>query len=119
MRLEETRRQVTGRVEKLSDAFGAEIELIVRGCTEDLDAVAGRDDQSFAYDVAVDELAQSRGARIVVEGESFADFYRSGFVIDSDENNGHFFSHKKAQKAQNLKFRVQALACSPKPQPKG
>jgi hypothetical protein len=45
-------------------------------------------------------LAQAGGARFVVEGESLADLYRSCFVIDSDENDGHFFSHEKAQKAQ-------------------
>src|SRR3954452_1156881 len=100
MRLEETCGQVAGRVEKLGDAFGAELELIAGSRAENLDAITGRDDQSFTHDVAVDELAQPRGAGFVVEGESFADLDRSGFVIDSDENDGHFFSHKKAQKAR-------------------
>src|SRR5689334_23545275 len=95
MRLEETSRQLAGRVEKLSDAFGAELELIARGCAENFDAVAGRDDQSFTNDVTVDELTQATGARFVVKGESLADLYRSCFVIDSDENDGHLFSHKR------------------------
>src|SRR5690349_4987336 len=102
MRFEETFRQAAGRVEKLRDAFGAELELIARSCAEDLDAIAGRDDQSFTDDVTVDELAQACGARFIVEGESFADLYRSSFVIDSDEKNGHFFTqesfHAKTQR---------------------
>jgi hypothetical protein len=73
MCVDKTSRQVAGRVEKLCNAFGAELELIARGCAEDLDAITGRDDQSFAYDFAVDELAQARCARIVVESESLAD----------------------------------------------
>src|SRR5689334_24543451 len=103
MRLEETFRKAAGCVEKLCDAFGAELELIAGGRAENFDAIAGRDDQSFTNDVAVDELAQAHGARFVVKGESLADLYRSGFVIDSDENNGHFFSHKKAQNQTYLK----------------
>ena len=89
MRFEETCRQVAGSVEKLSDAFGAEVELIVRGRAEDFDAIARGDDQSFTHDLAVDELAQATRAGLVVKGESFADLYRSCFVIDSDEKNGH------------------------------
>ena len=100
MLVEKAGRQATGGVEKLSDTSSAKLELVCRSCAEDLDAIASRDDQSFTQEVAVDELAQSNGARFVVEGESLADLYRSSFVIDSDENDGHFFSHKKAQKAQ-------------------
>ena len=76
MRFQETRGQVSGRVEKLCDTFRAELDLIARGRAEDLDAIAGRDDQSFTNDVAVDELAQAGSTRFVVESESFADLYR-------------------------------------------
>src|SRR6185437_908128 len=95
MRFEETFRKAAGRVEKLGDPFGAELELIGGGRAENFDAIAGRDDQSFTNDVAVDELAQAHGARFVVEGESLADLYRSGFVIDSDEKNRHFLITKE------------------------
>ena len=100
---------MAGRVEELLDASGAKLEFIACGGAEDLHAVAGRNDESFTNDVAVDELAQATGTRFVVEGKSLADLYRSCFVIDSDENDGHFFSHKN----HKLKFRVQALACLP------
>src|SRR5215203_6133945 len=89
MRLEETRRQVAGGVEELSYTCGAELELVARSCAEDLDAIAGRDDQSFTHDFAIDELAQTIDARFVIEGESLADLYRSCLMIDSDEKNGH------------------------------
>src|SRR5215813_13530053 len=106
MCFEETGRQVAGGVEELRDAFRAELELIAGGGAENLHAIAGRDDQSFAHDVAVDELAQTTGAGFVVKGESLADLYRSCLVIDSDEKNGHMFSHKKAQKRALLKHVV-------------
>jgi len=100
MCLQETGRQLARRVEKLCDSICAKLDLI--GCrgADHFDAITSRDDQSFTHDVAIDELAQSAGARFVVEGESLADLYRSGLVIDSDEKNRHLFSHKKAQKAQ-------------------
>jgi hypothetical protein len=100
MRLEETRRQLAGRVEKLGDTVCAKLDLIAGCGADDFDAIASRDDQPFTHDLAVDELAQATGAGFVVERESLADLYRSGLVIDSDEKNGHLFSHKKAQKAQ-------------------
>jgi hypothetical protein len=76
---------MSGRVEKLLNASDAEIELVAGGGAEDLDAVASGNDQSFANHIAVDELAQSIGAHLVVEGESLADLDRSCFVIDSDK----------------------------------
>src|ERR1043165_3204083 len=105
VRFEKTGGQVARRIEKPGNAFRAELELIAGGRTENFNTIAGRDDQSFTNDVAIDELAQAHGARFVVESESFADLYRSGFVIDSDEKNGHVFSHKthKGSKRVHLK----------------
>src|SRR5687767_2427746 len=92
MVLQKTRRQVAGRIEKLRYASGSQVDLVGRHRAQDLHAVAGRDDQSFTHNVAVDETAQSRRARRIVEREPFAHLDRSCLVIDSDQDYRHWFS---------------------------
>src|SRR6185503_126872 len=87
--IEETRGQATRRDEEVRELSRPKLQLLGRSCTENLDAVTSRNDQAFAHDLAVDEMTQTRRARLVVERESFADLYRSCFVIDSDEKYGH------------------------------
>ena len=49
-------------------------------------------------DLGMHDSTEEQGMRAGLE--SFADLDRSGFVIDSDEKNGHFFSHKRHKSAE-------------------
>src|SRR5215203_5357335 len=60
-----------------------------RGGGQNLDAVAGGDDQPLAHDLAVHERAQTLGARLVAERQALAHLYRRGLVVESDENYRH------------------------------
>src|SRR6185369_2267836 len=92
MLIEETRRQMAGRVEEVLELSRSKFQLLSRSRAENLHAITSRNDQTLAHDLAVDETAQTVRARRVVEGESFADLYRSCFVIDSDEKYGHLLN---------------------------
>jgi hypothetical protein len=56
---------------------------------QDFNAITCRDDQSFAHDLAVNKRAKASGARFVRESEPLAHRNRRGFVIESDEYDGH------------------------------
>ena len=58
---------------------------------QNLHAIARRDDQPLAHDLAVNERAQTVGARLVGERESLAHLDGCRLVVESDENDGHYF----------------------------
>jgi hypothetical protein len=75
--------------QETSDALSA-LKSFLRACRrQDFNAITGRDDQSFAYHLAVNERAQTGGARFIRESEPLAHRNRRGFVIESDEYDGH------------------------------
>src|SRR5438270_940798 len=63
--------------------------VIARRRRQNLHAVTRRDDQPLAHDLAVNERAQTVGARLVCEREPLAHFDGCRLVVESDENDGH------------------------------
>src|SRR5204863_107916 len=62
-----------------------------RRFSQNLHAVARRDDQPLAHDLAVNERAQTLGARLVGEREPLAHVDGCRLVVESDGNDCHYF----------------------------
>jgi hypothetical protein len=76
-----------GLLEEAGD-LGVGVLFIVGG-DDDLDAVAGGEDEGFLDAVGVAEAVEGLGERGGVEGEAFADFDGSGAVIEAGDVELH------------------------------